>query len=112
MASESKPTAGQILANTNTQNNNQCRKGKPPQFKGPKLNLEAMLNEPCLKHIFPNRPSGHLWKDCFIMKEYKSSGFHQDHNNNNGPHGGSGSSSHGPDFGDGGSISGYQGQGN
>ena len=46
------------------------------------------------------------------MKEYKNSGFHQDHNNNNGPHFKSGSGSHGPDFGGGGSTSGYQGQDN
>src|SRR5215216_6589922 len=44
-----------FVANTNAQNNNQRRKGNLPQFRGPKLNLEAMLNEPCLKHSFSNR---------------------------------------------------------
>ena len=51
----------------------------------------------------------HLWKDCFIMKEYRNSNFFH---NNHGPNGGSGSGSHGPGFGVGGSSSGFKGQGN
>ena len=41
-----------FVANTNTQNNNQHRKGKSsvPRFGGPKFNLEAMMNQPCPKH--------------------------------------------------------------
>ena len=46
------------------------------------------------------------------MKEYKNSSFSQNHGNDNGPPGGSGSGSHGPGFGGGASNSGYQGQGN
>ena len=33
-----------FVANTNTQNNSQSRKGKPPRLGGPKFNLEAMMN--------------------------------------------------------------------
>src|SRR5215216_7692129 len=43
------------------------------------------------------------------MREYRSSKKIQ---NNHGPHGGVGSSSHGPGFGGSGSSSGFQGQGN
>ena len=102
-----------FVANTNMQSNNQHRRGKPePQIRGPKFDLEAMLNQLCQKHSCPNRPSSHMWKDCFSMKHYKDPGFHQDHHNNNGPHDGSGSGSHGPSFGGGGSNSRFQGQGN
>ena len=102
-----------FVASTNTKNNDQCRKGKPlPWFGGPKFNLEAMLNQPCPKHSFPDRPSTHMWKDCFIMKEYKNSCSHQDHNNNNGPHDGSRSGSHEPGFGGGGPNSRFQVQDN
>ena len=102
-----------FVANTNAQNNDRRRKGKPfHRTGGSKFNLEAMLNQPCPKHRYQDIPSTHPWKDCFIMKEYKNSGSHQDHSNNNGPHGGSGSGSHGPGFGSGGSNSGYQNLGN
>ena len=101
-----------FVANTNMQNNNQRRKGKAsaPRFGGPKFNLEAMMNQPFLKHGTQEKPASHLWKDCFIMKEYKNSNLFQD---NHGPGGGSGSGSHGPGYGGGGSNSGFQGnQGN
>ena len=84
-------------------------KGKPPQFGGPKFNLEAMMNQPCPKHGTQEKPANHLWKDRFIMREYRNSNFFQ---NNHGPHGGLVSGSHGPGFGGGGSSSGFQGQGN
>ena len=95
-----------FVANTSTQNNNQCRKGKSsmPWFGGPKFNLEAIMNQPCPKHGSQEKPTTHLWKDCFIMREYRNSGFFQD---NHGPHGGSGSGSHGTGFGGGGSNSGF-----
>ena len=76
---------------------------------GQKFNLEAMTNQPCPKHGTQDKPATHLWKDCFITREYRNSNFFQ---NNHGPHGGSGSGSHGPGFGGGGSSSGFQGQGN
>ena len=98
------------MDNTSARNYNQRRKGQLVPRTG--FNLEAMLNQPGLKHNYNDRLSTHLWKDCFIMKEYNNSGSHQDHNNNNGPHGGSGSGSHGPDFGGGGSNSWFQGHGN
>jgi hypothetical protein len=58
-----------LVANTNTGHKNQHRNGngKPP-FGGAKpFNLEVMLNEPCPKHSFPNKPSTHAWKDCWVM---------------------------------------------
>ena len=94
-----------FVANTNAQNNIQCRKGKPPQ--GSRLNLEAMMNQPCPKHGTRDKPSGHIWRDCYIMEEFRNSNFF-----NHGPNGGSGSGSHGPGFGGGGSRSCFQGQGN
>ena len=99
-----------FVANTNAQNNNQRLKGKAstPRFGGPKFNLEAMMNQPCPKHGTQDKPASHLWKDCFIMREYRNSSFFQ---NNHGPNGGSGSGSHGPGFWGGGSSSGFQGQG-
>ena len=86
-----------FVANTNMQSNNQRRKGKlsMPQFGGPNLNLEAIMNQPCPKHGSQEEPANHLWKDCFIMREYRNSGFFKD---NHGPHGESGSGSHGPSF--------------
>lgn len=62
-----------FMANTGVQNNNQHRKGRPTQSGGAKLNLEAIMNQPCPKHGTPEMPSAHLWKDCFIMKEFKDS---------------------------------------
>ena len=67
------------------------------------------MNQPCPKHGTHEKPATHLWKDCFIIKEYRNSNFFQ---NNHGPNGGSGSGSHGPSYGGGGSNSGFQGQGN
>ena len=64
-----------FVANTNTQNNNQRRKGKPPRLGGPKFNLEAVMNQPCPKHGTHEKPATHLWKDCFIMREYRNSNF-------------------------------------
>lgn len=47
-------------------------KGKPnPRFRGPNFNLEEMLNQPCPKHGTQENPAAHLWKDCFIMREYR-----------------------------------------
>ena len=99
-----------FVANTNMQSNNQRRKGKSstPRFGGPKFNLEAIMNQPCPKHGTQEKSASHLWKDCFIMREYRNSSFFQ---NNHGPNGGSGSGSRGPGFGGGGSSSGFQGQG-
>ena len=68
-----------------------------------------MMNQPCLKHGTQDKPTGHLWKDYFIMREYRNSKFFQ---NNHGLHIGSGSGSHEPGFGGGGSSSDFQGQGN
>ena len=94
-----------FVANTNTQNNNQHRKGKSPRIGGPNFNLEAVMNQPCPKHGTQEKPANHLWKDCFIMREYRNSSFFQ---NNHGPNGGSGSGSHEPGFGGGGSNSGFK----
>lgn len=100
-----------FVANTNTQNNGQRRKGKPPpRAVGSSINLEQMLNHPYPKHGSRDRPSTHLWKDCYIMKELKNSNLFQ---YNHGPGGGSGSGSYGPGHGGGSSNSGLQGhQGN
>ena len=96
-----------FVANTNAQGNGRRRKGKPPpQNGGSGINLEQLLNQHCPRHKTLERPSGHLWKDCFIMNEYKNSNLFQD---NHGPGGGSGSGSHGPGYGGGGSSSGFQG---
>lgn len=64
-----------FVANTNTQNNNQHRKGKPPRLGGPKFNIESMMNQPCPKHGTHEKLANHLWKDCFIMREYRNSIF-------------------------------------
>ena len=37
------------------------------------MNLERLLNQPCPKHGTKEVPATHLWKDCFIMKEFKNS---------------------------------------
>ena len=57
-----------FVANPNVQH----RKGKPPQ-RGSGMNLERLLNQPCPKHGTKEVPTTHLWKDCFIMKEFKNS---------------------------------------
>ena len=72
------------------------------------MNLERLLNQPCPKRGTQEKLATHLWKDCFIMREYRNSIFFQ---NNHGPGGGSGLGSHGPGYGGGGSSSGFQGQG-
>ena len=64
-----------FVAIANAQNNNQHRKGKPPRFGGPKFILEAMMSQPCPKHGTQEKPANHLWKDCFIMREYRNSHF-------------------------------------
>ena len=46
-----------------------------PRLGGPKFNLEAMMNQPCPKHGTQEKPATHLWKDCFIMREYRNSIF-------------------------------------
>ena len=87
-----------FVANANVQR----RKGKPPQRGGgPSPNpdrLSYLLNQPCPKHGTKENPSTHLWKDCYIMQEFKNSdSFRYDH----GPGGGSGPGSHGPGYGGG-----------
>ena len=99
-----------FLANTNVQGNTQHRKGKPPQRGGrPNPNperLSYLLNQPYPKHGTKEEPSTHLWKDCYIMQEFKNSdSFRYDH----GPGGGLGPGSHGPGYGGGNSGSGFQG---
>ena len=85
-----------FVANTNMQR----RKGKPPQ-RGGGMNLERLLNHPCPKHGTKEVLATHLWKDCFIMKEFKNSDlFRYDQ----GPSGGSGPGFHGGS----GSNSGFQ----
>ena len=37
------------------------------------MNLEHLLNQPCPKHGTQDKPAMHLWKDCFIMREFKNS---------------------------------------
>ena len=85
------------------QGNAQRRKGKLPQ-RGGGMNLERLLNQPCPKHGTKEIPATHLWKDCFIMKEFKNSDlFRYDQ----GPSGGSGPGFHGPGYDGGGSNSGF-----
>src|SRR3954470_17702366 len=86
-----------FVANTNAQDKGQRRKGKPPNRSGaPNPNpdrLNYLLNQPCPKHGTKEVPANHLWKDCYIMQEFKNSNaFRYDH----GLGGGSGS---GPDHG-------------
>lgn len=64
------------------------------------------MNQPCPKHGTQEKPATHLWKDCFIMREFKNSDlFQYDH----GPSSGSGPGFHGPGYGGGNSGSGFQG---
>ena len=57
-----------FLANTNAGSKNQHRNGNGR----PSQSLEEMLNGPCPKHSYPNKPSRHAWKDCYIMRELKN----------------------------------------
>lgn len=66
-----KVDSSDFVANTNVQGNAQHRKGKPPQWGGG-MNLERLLNQPCPKHATKENPAMHLWKDCFIMREFKN----------------------------------------
>src|SRR3954470_20347662 len=96
-----------FVANTNAQDKGQRRKGKPPNRSGaPNPNpdrLNYLLNQPCPKHGTKEVPANHLWKDCYIMQEFKNSNaFRYDH----GSGGGSGS---GPGYGGGNSGSGFNG---
>ena len=96
-----------FVANTNAQDNSQRRKGKQPQRgRGSGPNLERLLNQPCPKHGSKEKPASHLWKDCFIMGEFKNSNMFQ---YDNGPPGGSGGGFHGPGYGGSSSGSGFQG---
>ena len=85
-----------LVANTNMQH----RKAKPPQHGGG-MNLERLINQPCPKHGTKEAPATHLWKDCYIMKEFKNSDLFR---YEKGPSGGSGPGFHGG----GGSNSGFQ----
>ena len=85
------------MANTNAQDKGQRRKGKPPQHGGgPSPNpdrLSYLMNQPCPKHGTKEAPANHLWKDCYIMQEFKNSNaFRYDRESG----GGSGSGFHGP----------------
>ena len=72
-----------FVANANAQKSNQYRKGKPPpRSGGPSFNLDQLMNQPCPKHSKQDRPAAHLWKDCFLMKEYAKANSFQ---NNHGP---------------------------
>ena len=97
-------TSLDFVGNDNTQNYNQHRKGRPTQSGGGEVNLEVVMNQPCPRHRTKERPSKHLWKDCFIMKQFKESHLFQ---HGHVPNGGSGSSSQGPGYGGGGSNSGF-----
>ena len=94
-----------FVANTNVQGNNQRRKGKPPpRGGGSGMNLERLLNQPCPKHGTQDKLATHLWKDCFIMREFKNSDlFRYDH----GPSGDTGPGLHGPGYGGGNSGLGF-----
>mgnify|MGYP005838728619 CR=1 FL=1 len=74
-----------FVANTNVGFKNQhCDgNGKPPFSGGKPFNLEAMLNDPCPKHTYPNKPSTHGWKDFYIMREFRNQSLQQHHGNNN-----------------------------
>lgn len=96
-----------FVANTNAQDKSQRRKGKPPNRNGaPNPNpdrLNYLLNQPCPRHGTKEVPANHLWKDCYIMQEFKNSNaFRYDHSSG----GGSGS---GPGYGGGNSGSGFNG---
>src|SRR3954469_10296928 len=63
------------VANTNVQDRGRRRRGKN-RSGGPGPNperLNYLLNQPCPKHGTREEPANHLWKDCYIMQEYKSS---------------------------------------
>src|SRR3954463_11613035 len=94
-----------LVANTNVQNRGRQRRGRG-RGGGPSPNperLNILLNQPCPKHGTTEEPANHLWKDCYIMREFKNSNaFRYDHN----PGGGSGS---GPSHGGGNSGSGFNG---
>src|SRR3954466_1602646 len=94
-----------FVANTSAQNKGQRRKGKQPSFRanpGPNPErLNFFLNQPCPKHGTKEEPATHLWKDCYIMKEFKSSNtFQYDHSSGGGSGSGSGygGGSSGPGF--------------
>ena len=96
-----------FVANTNAQDKGQRRRGKAAnRNEAPTPNpdrLNYLLNQPCPKHGTKEVPANHLWKDCFIMQEFKNSNaFRYDH----GSGGGSGS---GPGYGGGNSGSGFNG---
>ena len=96
-----------FVANTNAQDNGQRRKGRPKNRNGvpnPNPNrLNYLLSQPCPRHGTKEEPANHLWKDCFIMQEFKNSNnFWYDHESG----GGSGS---GPCYGGGSSGSGFNG---
>src|SRR3954469_18396799 len=96
-----------FVANTSAQNKGQRRKGKQPSFRtnpGPNPErLNFFLNQPCPKHGTKEEPATHLWKDCYIMKEFKSSNtFQYDHSSGGGSGSGSG-------YGGGNSGPGFQG---
>ena len=96
-----------FVANTNAQDNGQRRKGRPKNRNGapnPNPNrLNYLLSQPCPRHGTKEAPANHLWKDCFIMQEFKNSNnFRYDHESG----GGSGS---GPGYGGGSSGSGFNG---
>src|SRR3954469_10509729 len=97
-----------FVANTNVQNRRRQRRGKG-RGGGPSPNperLNSLLNQPCPKHGTTEEPANHLWKDCYIMREFmNSNAFRYDHN----PGGGSGS---GPNNGGGNSGSGFNGNPN
>ena len=63
-----------FVVNTNAQDNSQRRKGKQHQRGGSSgPNLERLLNQPCSKHGSKEKPASHLWKDCYIMRDFKNS---------------------------------------
>ena len=99
-----------FVANTNAQDRGQRRRGKAANHNGaPNPNasrLNYLLNQPCPKHGTKEALASHLWKDCYIMQEFKNSNMFQ---YDNGPPSGSGSGFHGPGYGGGSSGSGFQG---
>ena len=67
------------------------------------FSLEEMLSKPCPEHSRPEKPANHLWKNCYIMREFRKYSVQQHCDNGDGRSGGSGM---------GGSGSGYQNQSN
>ena len=96
-----------FVANTNVQDNGQRRKDRPKNSSGapnPNPNrLNYLLSQPCPRHETKEEPANHLWKDCFIMQEFKNS------NNFRYDHGSGGGSGFGPGYGGGSSSSGFNG---